>query len=429
MIVGPTVGGMEPGRNGGKRPVWRGIRAEADSAMGELLMRGLPSGTDPDAAMQEVHAALMAETLRTGAPVPHTVDYRPDRVMPFSALDENLLPVLFRLGFHVVFDSSVGARLVAPLQTEADRPNRRRKVFLVSQTGDFLGLFWISDAEDWMSFNAADAEVFNPIGSLQINLACTSEDRTRGVVDAVLACSAPRAHEQKPEHGADLRALMRIGRELSIRRMGRVVAPLDSINYSVEVLARFKVAVEDIKGEHPGGRIVVLDGPPGTGKTYLVRALMDAVGDGEITFLLVSPEAIADLAGVEVLPVLVGHHSGAGPIVLILEDADSLLAARRGATMDRIASVLNLGDGLLGEALNLRLIVTTNAPIKELDPALLRPGRLSVRISCEPLGPEEARTWWRARNGRPDVDAGAQLRTLAELYALLRATGGGDVRG
>ncbi len=39
-------------------------------------------------------------------------------------------------------------------------------------------------------------------------------------------------------------------------------------------------------------------------------------------------------------------------------------------------NLLNIGDGFLGEHLRVHVIATTNAPVRELDPALLRPGRL-----------------------------------------------------
>jgi hypothetical protein len=37
---------------------------------------------------------------------------------------------------------------------------------------------------------------------------------------------------------------------------------------------------------------------------------------------------------------------------------------------------LNIGDGFLGDHLKLQVIAMTNSPVRQLDPALLRPGRL-----------------------------------------------------
>ena len=41
-----------------------------------------------------------------------------------------------------------------------------------------------------------------------------------------------------------------------------------------------------------------------------------------------------------------------------------------------MSSLLNAVHGFLGEHLKLHILATTNAPLRELDPALLRPGRL-----------------------------------------------------
>ena len=44
--------------------------------------------------------------------------------------------------------------------------------------------------------------------------------------------------------------------------------------------------------------------------------------------------------------------------------------------MRLVSDLLNIGDGFLGDHLKLHVIATTNVPIRELDPAVTRPGRL-----------------------------------------------------
>jgi hypothetical protein len=56
-----------------------------------------------------------------------------------------------------------------------------------------------------------------------------------------------------------------------------------------------------------------------------------------------------------------------------------------------VSNLLNLGDLFLGERLNLHVIATTNAPVRELDGALTRPGRLIGSREFGHLAPAQAR--------------------------------------
>jgi ATP-dependent 26S proteasome regulatory subunit len=137
----------------------------------------------------------------------------------------------------------------------------------------------------------------------------------------------------------------------------------------------------------------VLEGKTGTGKTHMVRALLGALA-GAATVILVPEHLVANLAEPAIVPVLVNiaQRSGGDPIVLVLEDCDDCLLSREHTTAqgDRanvatLSAVLNLADGILGAALNLRLVATTNARVEHMDSALLRPGRLIERIDVGPL--------------------------------------------
>lgn len=77
-------------------------------------------------------------------------------------------------------------------------------------------------------------------------------------------------------------------------------------------------------------------------------------------------------------------------LIILLEDADTLLVPRQADNMSDIQTVLNLSDGLLGEALDIRLIATTNAKRVDMDPALKRDGRLCCHIEVPDLSAEHA---------------------------------------
>lgn len=91
------------------------------------------------------------------------------------------------------------------------------------------------------------------------------------------------------------------------------------------------------------------------------------------------------------------------------------LVARRSDNVLAISDVLTATDGLLGDALNLWVVATTNARDTEIDPALLRPGRLCEKIDVSALTPAESAAVFRRLTGRDaPFDRPA---TLAEVYA------------
>ncbi len=163
-------------------------------------------------------------------------------------------------------------------------------------------------------------------------------------------------------------------------------------------------------------RGVLLYGPPGCGKTYLVKAL---AGSGQANVLSVK--------GAEVLSKWVGESERAvrelfrrareaAPTLVFLDEIDALAPVRGqasdGGTTDRVvAALLTELDGV-EELRNVVVIGATNRP-DLVDPALLRPGRLE-RLVYVPPPDADARAAILAATARnvpfsPDVD----LATLA----------------
>ena len=85
-----------------------------------------------------------------------------------------------------------------------------------------------------------------------------------------------------------------------------------------------------------------------------------------------------------------------------------------------MAEILNATDGILGQALNLWVVATTNAKHCEIDPALLRPGRLCRHIEIHPLRPDHASRVFERLTGVPRVfDVPVPL---ADVYAAARGS-------
>ncbi|CAF5170590.1 unnamed protein product, partial [Rotaria magnacalcarata] len=131
-----------------------------------------------------------------------------------------------------------------------------------------------------------------------------------------------------------------------------------------------------------------LHGPPGTGKTYYLRYLINEIKDKSLIY--VPPDLVNDMTKPGFLPFLMKHPNS----ILIIEDAENIIRDR---TQDNflpnqaVANLLNLSDGLLGDAMHQQIICTFNCDVKGIDPALLRDGRLVIEHKFDKLNVQNAR--------------------------------------
>lgn len=206
---------------------------------------------------------------------------------------------------------------------------------------------------------------------------------------------------------------------LMTQRLTSVTTPLCRDNYTAGVLGAFDHVVADMAARSPCGRLVLVDGPPGAGKTHLVRGLIEAVPGA---MFVVAPSASAEkLSGPDILPVLMsaGRSHGTEPLVLVVEDADNCLVPRAADNVNAISTILNISDGLIGGAMNLWVVATTNARHKDVDAAIVRPGRLCRRVAVDALTPEHAARVHRRIVGTDRIFPNPA--TLAEVYAAARS--------
>jgi hypothetical protein len=209
---------------------------------------------------------------------------------------------------------------------------------------------------------------------------------------------------------------------LQLRNLGQAGEKLEIDNYPAKVVDAFQHVVKDLAKKAPCGRLVIINGLPGTGKTYLTRGLIHECSKSA-NFVIIPPHMVSQLTDPALITMLISETQeerrlSDGPIVLLVEDADSIIATRMADNMESVSSLLNFGSGLLGTLLDVRIIATTNAENPDIDKAVLRPGRLCRHISIGKLSPEYANKLLDKWKVEKTV---SKPLTLAEIYQL-----GGD---
>ncbi|WP_104477615.1 AAA family ATPase [Actinokineospora auranticolor] len=164
-------------------------------------------------------------------------------------------------------------------------------------------------------------------------------------------------------------------------------------------------------------RGVLLYGPPGGGKTFLVRAL---AGTGQLNVIAVKGAELMDKwvgESERAVRELFRRASEAAPALIFLDEVDAL-APRRGQSSDSgvadrvVAALLTELDGV--EPLRDVVVVgATNRP-ELVDPALLRPGRLERLIYVPPPDAEARSAILRATSRNTPLADDVDLDTYAQ---------------
>jgi len=154
-------------------------------------------------------------------------------------------------------------------------------------------------------------------------------------------------------------------------------------NYSVGVIKVVR-AFLDYAGEITHG-IVLVSGPVGTGKSYLIRSILTEMKQRR-AIICTPPTTFLIQAGL--LAQVVANFRKS---TIVLEDVGEVIAADAASIyMDARSNLLNFSEGFLSLLTDSVIVISFNYEIDKIDPAILRPGRCLANINVGELSYEHA---------------------------------------
>ena len=183
---------------------------------------------------------------------------------------------------------------------------------------------------------------------------------------------------KKNDDEANFYMLSNDGGYLSLRRMNFKFDDKYSLEdlYNADLIEKQETIDDFIHNAKSG--LMLFHGDPGTGKTSFIKSL---IRHKESTKFIYMPN---QMFGQLEAPSFINFFANHQDSIIVIEDAEALLTERKEGNTS-ISTLLNLTDGMLGEALRIKVICTFNCDINQIDSALKRKGRLKFSYDFKEL--------------------------------------------
>ena len=149
--------------------------------------------------------------------------------------------------------------------------------------------------------------------------------------------------------------------------------------------------------------LLLFYGEPGTGKTSLIKHFISKYPNKEFVFL--DGTLLANVQQDKLMAYFLENKD----TVFILEDCEKVLMNREHYANPVMPILLNLTDGIIGDVLGIKLICTFNTALSNIDKALVRKGRLSLKYEFKKLVKEKVQKILKDNTINKDM-------TLADIY-------------